>query len=180
MKSIRRVTTGHDGNGKSVFKHDGSPTRGKVFDHTPGFAQFLLWSTEASPCLPTGPDPAPTVQSFHPGPNATRFLLLTLPPDSVMTSIDFDQAAAFWEHKEQTPGIVERFEETGMHTTDTIDYGVVLEGEIWLELDDGEMRHLKQHDFFVQNGTRHGWRNRSNSPATLAIVLVGANRLSRI
>jgi len=175
MQRIRRVVTGHD-NGRSIFKDDGPPTRGKVFDHTPGFAQFLLWSTEADPCLPAGPDPAPTVKSFHPGPNETRFLLLTLPPDSVMTSSGFNPAAALQEHLEQTPGIVERFEETGMHTTDTIDYGVVLEGEIDLELDDGETLHLGQHDFFVQNGTRHGWRNRGKTSATLAIVLIGANR----
>ena len=62
-----------------------------------------------------------------------------------------------------------------MHTTPTVDYGVVLDGEVWLELDDGKTVHLKEHDVVVQNGTRHAWRNKGTKPATMAFVLIGAN-----
>jgi len=62
-----------------------------------------------------------------------------------------------------------------MHTTPTVDYGIVLDGEIWLELDN-ETVHLKRHDIVIQNGTRHAWRNKGTAPATLAFVLIGATR----
>jgi len=64
----------------------------------------------------------------------------------------------------------------GMHTTDTVDYDVVLSGEVWLELDDGAEVHLKPGDCVVQNGTRHAWHNKTDQPCTLAVVLVGARR----
>lgn len=64
----------------------------------------------------------------------------------------------------------------GMHTSDSIDYDVVMEGEIHLELDDGESKKLSRGDVVVQNGTRHAWRNKSDKPATMLFVLVGAHR----
>ena len=64
----------------------------------------------------------------------------------------------------------------GFHTTDTVDYGVVVRGEMTLELDDGQKVHLKQGDCVIQNGTRHAWRNRSDRPATILFVLIGAKR----
>jgi quercetin dioxygenase-like cupin family protein len=77
-----------------------------------------------------------------------------------------------------SPGIAERFEpgNPGMHTTDTVDYVVVLAGEVWLELDDGQLTELRAGDTVVQNGTRHAWRNRSTEPVTLAVVQVGVAR----
>jgi quercetin dioxygenase-like cupin family protein len=63
-----------------------------------------------------------------------------------------------------------------MHTTSTIDFEVVLEGEVWLELDDGKEVHLKPGDTVVQNGTRHAWRNHGTVPARLAVFLIGAPR----
>jgi len=63
-----------------------------------------------------------------------------------------------------------------MHTTNTVDYGIVLEGEVWLELDDGKQVHLEAQDVIVQNGTRHAWRNKSDKPVKIAFVLIGAQR----
>ena len=63
-----------------------------------------------------------------------------------------------------------------MHTTDTVDFELILEGEVWLELDDGVEVHLKPGDTVVQNGTRHAWRNKSSEPCTVAYALVGAQR----
>lgn len=75
------------------------------------------------------------------------------------------------------PGLGELFEADapGFHRSDTIDYGVLLEGELTLELDDGE-RVLRQGDVVVQMGTRHAWRNTGNSPARMLFVMVGAAR----
>lgn len=105
-------------------------------------------------------------------------MLVVFPPDALMASPDFDPAAAGAEYMEKLPGLAECFEmdAPGMHTTDSVDYVMVLEGEICLELDREDVRTLKKHDVVVQNGTRHAWRNRSDKPATLLVVLVGAER----
>ncbi|MEG3585963.1 MAG: cupin domain-containing protein, partial [Actinomycetota bacterium] len=63
-----------------------------------------------------------------------------------------------------------------MHTTDTVDYEFVISGEVVLELDDGAEVTLKPGDTVVPNGTRHAWRNRTNEPAVLVVVLIGAKR----
>ncbi|HET9532074.1 MAG TPA: cupin domain-containing protein [Blastocatellia bacterium] len=63
-----------------------------------------------------------------------------------------------------------------MHTTDTLDYGVVIRGEIILELDDGKSVHLRQGDCVIQNGTRHRWNNPLTEPCLMAFVMIGANR----
>lgn len=173
--NVRRVVTCHNANGKSDVQSDGLPPRGKAFAFTPGMSQYLLWATEPPTTVPTGADPTPAVNSFHPDPAATRFVVLAVPPDSVMANPK-DPAAAAQEYKEETPGIVDRFEPDGMHQTETVDYGIVLEGELWLELDDGKTIHLRQHDCVVQNGTRHGWRNKTDKTATIAFVLVGATK----
>ena len=65
----------------------------------------------------------------------------------------------------------------GMHTTRTIDYGIVLSGEIYLELDEGEV-HLTPGDVVVQRGTRHAWRNRSAEPCKIAFVLISSSNYS--
>jgi mannose-6-phosphate isomerase-like protein (cupin superfamily) len=97
-----------------------------------------------------------------------------------MMSDGFDQVAAGQEYMEHMPELAKTFEldNPGMHTTDTVDYGIVLEGEVWLELDDGKQVLLRQHDVVVQNGTRHAWRNKSEKPVKMAFVLIGARRKS--
>ena len=79
---------------------------------------------------------------------------------------------------EHMPDLARTFEPDipGMHTTDTVDYGIVLDGEVWLELDDGEQVHLKVHDVIVQNGTRHARRNKGDKPVKIAFVTIGAKR----
>lgn len=81
-------------------------------------------------------------------------------------------------HTEFLPGLAESFdpEGSGMHQTATVDFDVIVSGELWLELDDGELRHLRAGDIVIQNGTRHAWRNRSEAPAVMLAVLVGARR----
>lgn len=179
--NVRRIVTGIDQTGKSRFVADGAPSRAHDFVHIPGMRIAYLWST-----VPTAPiprrfdDPIPKMTSVLPAPGGTRFLIVTFPPDSVMQSPSFNPAAAGEENARNVPGLAERFEPDapGMHTTDTVDYGILLEGEISLELDDGRLLHLKKHDVVIQNGTRHAWRNGSDRPAVMAFVLVGATRPS--
>ncbi|WP_329319958.1 cupin domain-containing protein [Streptomyces sp. NBC_01262] len=102
----------------------------------------------------------PKVTSLLPALGGTRFIVLTFPPDTAMADPAFDPVAFDREQRADSPGIADLVEPDGMHTTPTVDYGIVLQGEIVLELDVGS--------------TRHGWRNRSGQPFTMAFVLVGA------
>lgn len=175
--NFRRVVTGKNASGKSVVLSDGASPRELALKHTPGFVSTPLWLAAGTPLLSPAKDPMSVPgASLLPQPGGSAFLVVTFPPDSVMMSPDFDPAKAGPEHLEAAPGIAETFEmdNPGMHTTPTVDYGVVLDGEIWLELDDGETVHLKQKDSFVQQGARHAWRNKGNKSATVAFVLLGA------
>src|SRR5262249_40429043 len=108
-------------------------------------------------------------------------LFFTLGPDSVTTPEDLDIPAAIEELMAALPGLAEAMEpdNPGMHTTDTVDFDVVMSGEVWLELDDGGEVHLKAGDCVVQNGTRHGWSNRTSKPCTIAVALLGMVRAGR-
>jgi hypothetical protein len=135
----------------------------------------LVWATGPVRGLADeASDPTPAVSNFVPGPGETRFLIVTFPPDAVFGAANFDVEAAVRENLAVSPGLAERFEPDGMHATPTVDYAIVLDGEIWLELDEGRSTLLRQHDVVVQNGTRHAWRNKSDRSATLAFVLIGA------
>lgn len=175
---VRRVVTGYANGNKSVVVADGPATNHYEMKSLPGFARTILWSTNSPARYPAGEDPAPSVTNLHPEPGETRCLLLTLPPDSSMGSKDFDPQAFFAEGLEHCAGIFERMEpdHPGMHQTDSVDYVMVVDGEVWLELDNGETTRLQQHDFVIQNGTRHGWRNKSSAPATILAILIGARR----
>ena len=175
---VRRVVTGHRG-GKSVVVSDGQTRKALDYVNVPGMSSALLWSTPAPPGVPhEGTDPISEQSLYVPPLGETRLMLVTFPPDSVMTSSSFNPAAAGQEYMEHMPELARTFEadNPGMHTTDTVDYGIVLEGEVWLELDDGKQVHLKPHDVVVQNGTRHAWRNKSDKPVNMAFVLIGARR----
>jgi hypothetical protein len=175
---MRRVVTGNSLDGSANVVLDGVPPRSDAFRHIPGMVSRVVWATSATALLPfDGMDPTGAVRSIVPGTGETRFLVITFPPDSVFASSGFDPRAAAEENAKISPGLAELFEPDGMHMTPSIDYGIVLDGEIWLELDDGRVTHLRQHDLIVQNGTRHAWRNRSAKTATVAFVLVGAQRV---
>jgi hypothetical protein len=176
---IRRIVTGHDGQGRSIVVADGPAPREQDFRSIPGHGFAQVWATGAGAAVPhRAGDPTADGGSLVPGPGGTSLLVVAFPPDAVMMSPSFDGAAAGAELAPALPGLIECFEPDapGMHTTDTIDYGIVLDGELWLELDGGVEKQVRRGDIVVQNGTRHAWRNRTDKPATVAFVLVGAVR----
>lgn len=168
----RRVVTGLNGNDKPSIVSDGEPPRSSAYRHTPGFAVSMVWTTDCPPA--PAADPTPSVVSWTPGPGGTIAMTVTFPPDSVFAEPGFDPVAAGAEQLEITPGLSECFEpdNPGMHTTPTVDYGVVLSGEIMLDLD-GESTMLRAGDIVVQNRTRHAWRNPGTASATVFFVLIG-------
>jgi mannose-6-phosphate isomerase-like protein (cupin superfamily) len=173
--TIRRVVVANT-NGTSRVVEEGKPPRSAEFTAPEGLAQSLIWRTEPVPSLDyDGTEPTTATRSVLPQPGGTSLIALTIPPDSAYADPSFDPVAAAAESAQHSPGLAGLFESDnpGMHTTPTVDYDIVLEGELWLELTDGEVR-LTAGDVVVQHGTRHAWRNRSDKPATLLAVLIGA------
>jgi cupin domain len=175
---IRRVVTGTARDGSATIVSDEIAPRAHEFVHTPGMAHVLLWATEPEDSFAQATSDHSMERNFAPGPGATRFIVVRFPPGSVFGSESFDPEAAGAEQLERTPGLAELFEPDapGKHTSQTIDYGIVLEGELWLELDNGEETLLKPGDVVIQNATRHSWSVRSEDTATLLTVLVGIDR----
>ena len=174
----RRIVTGEK-DGRSVFLSDSTVPNTHNYVTVPGFQTALAWATPLTPVLPfDGIEPTTDIKSVVPDPFGTRMMIVQFPPDSIFESQKFNPEGAAQEYAKHLPGLAEAFDTdgSGMHRTDSVDYDVITSGELWLELDDGEVRHLKAGDIVIQNGTRHAWRNRSSQPATMVAVLVGAKR----
>lgn len=172
----RRVVTGLR-QGKSVFVSDGPVANAHHYAALPGHMTSVVYATASRPALPQdAAEQAPARMQIPPAPGETRLMIVVFPPDSVFATADIGAAIA--EQVEHIPGMIESFEPDapGMHRTETVDYDIVLDGEIWLELDDGVETLLRQGDIVVQCGTRHAWRNKGSRNATLCFVLIGAEQ----
>ncbi|MGH3302730.1 MAG: cupin domain-containing protein [Streptosporangiaceae bacterium] len=176
--SIRRVVTGHDTAGKAVFASD-EPVDPVTVALIPGAEFHLLWGADHAPTFPD--EGGPTAQpSYYPPVGGYRFGFFTVLPAQSAIPADLDLEAALAEMEAKLPGLLSHLEpdNPGMHATDTIDFEVVLSGEVILELDDGAEKVLRAGDTVVQNGTRHRWTNRGAEPAVVAIFITGAHRAS--
>jgi mannose-6-phosphate isomerase-like protein (cupin superfamily) len=176
--NIRCVVTGQTASGASVFVRDTS-VEPITLSLLPGFEFHRLWGGEAVPKLPC--DGAATLPArYFPAAQGFRFGFFTIPPNTEKAAGQIDMAAAFVELQQKLPGMADVLEmdNPGMHTTDTVDFDVVVSGECYLELDGGAEVLLKAGDCVVQNGTRHAWRNRSTENCVIAVTLVGAGRVA--
>ena len=173
---VRRVVTGHDADGKAVFASDElvSPVAPALL---PGSEFHRLWGGDEAPRFPDDGS-MPPHSTYFPPVGGFRFGFFTIPPDGgAGAPADLDIEAALAELARELPGLAEHMEpdDPGMHTTATVDFEVVLEGEVTLELDDGATVTLRPGDTVVQNGTRHRWSNRGDVPARLAVFICGAH-----
>jgi quercetin dioxygenase-like cupin family protein len=139
----RRIVTGHDASGRSVVLSD-APTPKTLDIGTAAFHE--LWITAQTPAEIAATEPEPTDRPGGGGP----------PADGVVVRVT-----------EMAPGA-----ESPMHRTETVDVGVVLEGETWLLLDDGSETRVGVGDAVVQRGTNHAWANRSDLPVRMLFVLI--------
>ncbi|MBT0670472.1 cupin domain-containing protein [Novosphingobium profundi] len=153
-RPARRVVTGHDPNGKSIVLEDGTPPN--IRDRGTGVDFIEIWNTPSVPAPITAREPEPTD-----GP-------LVTPPAAGGTKIRIND---FF------PGHIDKLPERAdgrhkmMHRTQSVDYGIVLEGEIWMILDDSEV-HLTPGTVVIQRGTDHAWENRSDQVCRMAFILV--------
>jgi quercetin dioxygenase-like cupin family protein len=164
----RRIVTGHDERGRSVFLEDRPSPHVHVFDRMGGTAVTELWST---PEPGEGRDAAAgDAYRLEPSPGASKFRVVEYPPDSVRFA-GVDRHAAY-EAMGARHAVVEGARHPGMHKTRSIDYAIVLSGEIWALMDEGEVL-MKPGDVLIQRETSHAWSNRTDKPARVAFVLIG-------
>jgi mannose-6-phosphate isomerase-like protein (cupin superfamily) len=175
---IRCVVTGQNDSGKSIVVRS-TPVPPISLSLLPGYEFHRLWGSDSVPELPSNGTP-PSFPRYFPPEHGFRFGFFTIPPDTETGLARLATPATFEEIQKKLPGMVEVLEldHPGMHTTDTIDFDVVISGEVYLELDDGAEVHLKSGDCVVQNGTRHAWHNRSSENCVIAVTLIGAERKS--
>ena len=167
--NVRRVVTGHDSSGKSVFVSD------EAVAPQPHTGFHRLWGGDETPQFPDDGAMPDNHMSFPPI-GGFRFGMFSIPPGSAAGS-DMNAAADLADVEAEAPGLLRYMDlsDPGMHTTDTIDFEVVLEGTVVLELDDGADVTLHAGDTVVQNGTRHRWSNPGETTARLAVFMCGAS-----
>jgi hypothetical protein len=177
VMDVRRVVAGTDERGRSVILSDGPAPHSHDFAALPGQSQTRIWFTDGPPtAMPPVGEPTTPSGPVLPPTGGASFVIVRFAPDSVAQDAGFEPERAAAEFAEFAPDIAAASdpEEPGMHRTTSVDYGVVLDGEIWLEVDGGARTRLRQGDTIVQLGGRHAWRNKSERLATVAFVLTGA------
>lgn len=175
-KRPRRVVTGHDARGRSVVLIDGESPHGFFLEKAGGLRVTELWETRSAPADNSGTgDAAEHERRIEPAGGGTVFRIIEYPPDSVrLATLDPER---FFRGMGARAADAANRRHPGMHRTDSVDYCVVLSGEIWAVLDEGEVL-LRAGDCLVQRGTHHAWSNRSELPCTIAFVLVAAQPLA--
>jgi len=168
-RPTRRVVTGHDASGKAVVLIDGAAPNAKLRKAT-GLTSTLLWVTNRSPADNSGSaDAAERDIGVAPPPRGSIFRVVDFPPAADFGAVD--NAAML---REMGIGASESgARHAGMHRTKSVDYAVVISGEIDMLLDDSEV-HLRAGDVLVQRGTNHGWVNRGRENCRIAFVLIDA------
>jgi mannose-6-phosphate isomerase-like protein (cupin superfamily) len=152
---VRRVVTGVDDQGRSTVLSDG--------DAFGGDAWAEVWVSDPALGLGAVVDPRHGPLVLEPPAGGTAWRVFEVPPDAVLR-----------ERLAQTAARIPGMESDGFHTTHTVDYVMVLEGEITLALDTGVVA-LGPGDCVVQRGTRHAWRNRGDRPVRMVAVMLSTN-----
>ena len=178
LPSIHRVVTGHDGNGKAIVSMNGPLPTVVEIAAIPGTIFHEVWSTSATPApINNGADPTTGAIMLPPPKLGTRIRYVDIPPDSaellaVGASKMKDAFSQIGDAKAST--VTADSPHPLMHRTESIDYGIVIEGELTLILDDSEVP-LKVGSVVVQRGTNHAWANRSDKVCRMLFILVDGN-----
>ena len=174
--SIHRVVTGHNASGEAIVVSDGPLPTVAHIDAIPGTVFHEVWSTQGSPArVDNGTDPTLGPVVLPPPKMGTRMRFVDIPPDTAefLTQGHARMQEAFTQIGDVSASTVKAHSPHPlMHRTESVDYGVVIEGEMTLVLDAGEVL-LKPGSVVVQRGTNHAWANRSGKPCRMLFVLIG-------
>ncbi len=172
-QKIRRIVTGHNEKGKAVIMINDLASNATEIKGWPGLWVTELWTTSEMPVDNKGTNDWGARPMRHdPAPNGTIFRVVEFPPESKIKGID---AKAAFEHlgSDNKPRAEDSAKHPSMHKTKSIDYLVVIAGEMSMVMEEGEVL-LRAGDCIVQRGTNHAWVNKSDKPCLLAAILIDA------
>lgn len=175
-KTFRRIVTGHDPEGKATIICDAPPVNTHLVGGKGGATFFEVWHTVETPVL-IHPQPDETDENgliLPPPKNGTRIRVIDFPPegDEIRNLTEKEAAEKFRSMGDENASTSSQgAPHPLMHRTETLDYGIVLEGEITMILDKGETT-IKAGDIVIQVGTNHAWSNRSRKNCRMAFVLI--------
>ncbi|MEV3859827.1 cupin domain-containing protein [Streptomyces sp. NPDC050095] len=174
IDAISRLVAGCRPDGTSVVEASGPVTPLSV-GALPGVEFYQVWGRNDAPAIGDGGAEA-AFAPYFPGVEGTRFVILRWPPETGRGP-QGDPEALSAEVEQVFPGLLQALapDEKGHHATDTVDMSIVLEGELWLQLEDGSETRLTPGGCVVLRGNRHSWSNRSAEPAVMASIFIGAN-----
>ena len=183
LPAIHRVVTGHAPDGRAVVSSEGPLPTVIGIEAIPGTVFHEVWSTNESPArVDTSADPTLGSIKLPPPKGGTRIRFVDIPPDTPELLAHGAQRmnAAFSQIGDAAASTVrEHSPHPLMHRTESVDYGIVIEGELTLVLDDSEVQ-LRKGSVVVQRGTNHAWANRSSSVCRMLFVLVDGEYESSI
>jgi mannose-6-phosphate isomerase-like protein (cupin superfamily) len=173
---FRRVVTGHDSEGRAIIQSDSPPERVRTIAGPGGPTFYEIWNTRETPARIDRASGEPSEEGIilSPPRGGTRIRVLDIPPETSETAnLDAAKARAQFAEIAAESASTNRGDarHPHMHRTETIDYGIVLEGEITLLVDIGEVT-VRAGDIVVQRGTNHGWANRSGKNCRIAFILI--------
>lgn len=169
LPPVRRVVTGHAA-GRAVITSDGPTTTRDV--GVPDTLFHELWSTYETPVpIDNGLDPTLGGLQLAPPKGGTRIRMVDIPPDAIQSALTPEEASAAFAKLGSPHAVDKEGPHRLMHRTESVDYGIVISGRIWLVVDDGETE-LGPGDVVIQRGTNHAWSNRTDEIARIAFVLV--------
>ena len=172
LPTIRRIVTGDDAKGNSRIVEDAPASVVRNVPARPGYRAVNVWRTEQTPAKINAADTTLNHQGILPPRNGTILRIIDFPPeprdeDELRRQLDSTFGGIYKDAAhDRRPG-----KHPGMHRTETVDYAIVLEGEIWAVMDHGETL-MRAGDVLIQRGTNHAWANRSNATARIAFVLI--------
>jgi mannose-6-phosphate isomerase-like protein (cupin superfamily) len=173
MDSIRRVITGIDASGKSIFVSD-EEVKAIVPPILGGAKLIDLFGEDEVPTVPNDGSHDEDRRYFPAGTSSYRYTLFSYPPKGEMVVPD-DLEAAIAESAKLAPGLEDAVSEPdGWHYTPTVDLEYVIEGEFTLTVDDGASKVLRQGDCLIQCGAKHSWVNNGPGQATMLVTFIGA------
>lgn len=169
---FKRIVTGHDAQGRAILSSAAPPPAVFPIKSVPGLQFTEVWRTFASPVpIDNGADPTLAPLRLLPSPNGSVIRVLDIPPGGTHETDSGAAAESFAEIGASHTVVAGNGSHPFMHKTETVDYGILISGEIWLVVDEGEIR-LTPGDIAIQRGTSHAWSNRSDRPARLVFVLL--------
>ncbi len=174
-RKIRRVVTGHDANGVATVISDSEATCILSRPNRPGVTLTNLWQNDRTPApMERHDDPVDGPLILHPPKDGAIFRIVQFDPEDPEVLAKLDGKAAFAEMG-AAANVVENARHPFMHRTDSLDYAVVLTGEIYMMMDEDEYL-LKAGDTVIQQGTNHAWSNRGTEPCQIAFILIDAKK----